>query len=159
VSAALGQSPTPDQERATKAEQPLVSLPKQLLTPGLLLLIDQEPAYGYELVQRLAAFGVGAADHGSIYRALNVMESGGLVSSQWERSPSGPRRRRYCATREGRQLLCRWASSLEQADELIRAFLGRWRAGAGASHTNGVNGRNGATDRDALAETEASVAR
>ena len=140
VSGALGQFPTPDHGRVTKAEQPLVSLPKQFLTPGLLLLIDEEPAYGYELVQRLAAFGVGAADHGSIYRALNVMESGGLVSSQWERSPSGPRRRRYCATPEGRQLLSRWAGSLEQADELIRAFLGRWRTGAGAPHTNGVVG-------------------
>ena len=159
VSAALGQQPTPDQYRATKAEQPLVSLPKQFLTPGLLLLIDEEPAYGYELVQRLAAFGVGAADHGSIYRALNVMESGGLVSSQWERSPSGPRRRRYCATLEGRQLLCRWAGSLEQADELIRAFLGRWRDGSQAAQTNGVNGSNGTTDRSEVAATEATIAR
>ena len=155
----MGQFPTPDQYRATKAEPPLVSLPKQLLTPGLLLLIDEEPAYGYELVQRLAAFGVGAADHGSIYRALNVMESGGLVSSQWERSPSGPRRRRYCATSEGRQLLCRWAASLEQADELIRAFLGRWLDGAPALHINSVNGSNGTTDHSVLAETEATIAR
>jgi PadR family transcriptional regulator PadR len=159
VSAALGQYPTPDHERATKAEQPIVSLPKQFLTPGLLLLIDEEPAYGYELVKRLAAFGVGAADHGSIYRALNVMESGGLVSSQWERSPSGPRRRRYCATREGRQLLCRWASSLEQADELIRAFLGRWRDGADVRHADGVVGSNGVTATGSVSETPAAISR
>lgn len=149
----MGQYSTPDDERAAKAELPLVCLPKQFLTPGLLLLIDEEPAYGYELVQRLAGFGVGAADHGSIYRALNVMESGGLVSSQWERSPSGPRRRRYCATAEGRQLLCRWASSLEQADELIRAFLGRWRDGADAPHTNGLAAHAGSS------ETSAAISR
>ena len=159
VSAALGQYPTPDQQRVTRADLPLVSLPKQFLTPGLLLLIDEEPAYGYELVQRLAAFGVGAADHGSIYRALNVMESGGLVSSQWERSPSGPRRRRYCATQEGRQLLFRWAGSLEQADELIRAFLGRWRNGAAAAQTNGFNGSNGVTAHGGVSETSAAVSR
>lgn len=153
----MGEYPTPGHERATKAEQPLVTLPKQFLTPGLLLLIDEEPAYGYELVQRLAALGVGAADHGSIYRALNVMESGGLVSSQWERSPSGPRRRRYCATREGRQLLCRWATSLEQADELIRAFLARWRDGADVQHTDGVVGSNGVTAPGSVSETPAAI--
>lgn len=164
-------NPTPDQQRVTKADLPLVSLPKQFLTPGLLLLIDEEPAYGYELVQRLAAFGVGAADHGSIYRALNVMESGGLVSSQWERSPSGPRRRRYCATPEGRQLLCRWAGSLEQADELIRAFLGRWRDRADTPHSNGGigsnginisnrgNGSNGITAHGSPSETPAAISR
>ena len=169
VSAALGQYPTPDHEQVTKAEQPLVSLPKQFLTPGLLLLIDEEPAYGYELVQRLAAFGVGAADHGSIYRALNVMESGGLVSSQWERSPSGPRRRRYCATNEGRQLLSRWATSLEQAGSLIGAFLERYRSDAdgaidrvqatkGGHPINGVNGTSDMSQR-VSAETEVIVAR
>lgn len=154
----MGQYSTPDHERPTRAAPPLVSLPKQFLTPGLLLLIDEEPAYGYELVQRLAAFGVGAADHGSIYRALNVMETGGLVSSQWERSPSGPRRRRYCATREGRQLLRRWAASLEQADELIRGFLGRWRDGADAPYTSCADDSNGTNNRGALRETRASAA-
>lgn len=153
----MGEYPTPDHERVAKAEQPIVTLPKQFLTPGLLLLIDEEPAYGYELVQRLAALGVGAADHGSIYRALNVMESGGLVSSQWERSPSGPRRRRYCATREGRQLLCRWASSLEQADELIRAFLARWRDGSDVRHTDGIVGSNGVTAPGSVSETPAAI--
>jgi DNA-binding PadR family transcriptional regulator len=87
------------------------------------------------------------------------MEAGGLVSSQWERSPSGPRRRRYCATRQGRQLLCRWAGSLEQADELICAFLVRFRAGAETAHANGVNESNGTTDHTAFAETEASLVR
>ena len=163
-------NPTPDQTAVTKADVPLVSLPKQFLTPGLLLLIDKEPAYGYELVQRLAAFGVGAADHGSIYRALNVMESGGLVSSQWERSPSGPRRRRYNATAEGRQLLSRWASSLEQAGSLIGAFLERYRSDAdgaidrvqptnSAHAINGVNGANKIESQRATAETKVIVAR
>ncbi|MBV8528518.1 MAG: helix-turn-helix transcriptional regulator [Candidatus Dormibacteraeota bacterium] len=150
----MGQPPLLDHNRAAKAEAPRVFLPKQFLTPGLLLLIDEQPAYGYELVQRLAAFGVGAADHGSIYRALNVMESGGLVSSQWERSPSGPRRRRYVATDLGRQLLCRWATSLEQAGELIQAFLGRFREGQDLPAGNDVNGSNGDADRRVLAETQ-----
>ncbi|MGH7687036.1 MAG: PadR family transcriptional regulator [Candidatus Dormibacteria bacterium] len=108
-----------------------MSLPKQLLTPSLLLLIDSDPAYGYELQQRLAAFGVGSADRGTIYRALNVMEAGGLVASRWERSRSGPRRRRYHATDEGRRLLRSWAASLQHADDLIREFLDRYRSGVG----------------------------
>lgn len=155
----MGQHPTPDHERATKADAPLVNLPKQLLTPSLLLLIDEEPAYGYELVQRLAALGVGSADHGSMYRALNVMESIGLVSSQWERSPNGPRRRRYHATVEGRRLLARWAGSLEQVDDLIRAFLGRWRVGADGPMTGGLNGRNGVSPHDDVEETTPTLAR
>lgn len=146
----MGQFPTPDRQRATKADTPLVSLPKQFLMPSLLLLIDEQPAYGYELLQRLAAFGVGAADHGTICRALNVMEASGLVSSEWERSPNGPRRRRYHATDDGRRLLNRWAHSLEQADGLIRGFLERWRSGAGSATPISLDVSNGA-DESAIA--------
>lgn len=127
----MSQQHTPDRERTAKAGPALLCLPKQFLTPSLLLLIDEEPAYGYELLQRLATFGVSSGDHGAIYRSLNVMEAGGLVSSSWERSPSGPRRRRYCVTDEGRRVLKCWSSSLEQAEGLIRRFLDRYSCAAG----------------------------
>jgi len=78
----------------------VLGLPKQFLTPCLLLLIDEEPAYGYELLNRIGTLGVAAIDHGTVYRCLNVMESLGLVQSQWEHSSSGPRRRRYHITPE-----------------------------------------------------------
>ena len=121
----MGQHPTSDRERTAEGRV-LLCLPKQFLAPSLLLLIDEEPAYGYELLQRLAAFGVSSTDHGAIYRALNVMETDGLVSSSWERSSSGPRRRRYRATDEGRRVLVCWSTSLERADGLIRRFLDRY---------------------------------
>ncbi len=111
-------------------------LPKQFLTPCLLLLIDEDPAYGYELHQRVTMLGVNGTDHGTVYRNLNVMESDGLVSSVWERSSSGPRRRRYRVTPEGRQLLADWARSLELAGHLIQGFLSRWRRDGIAPETH-----------------------
>lgn len=143
------QLPTPDPERTPKADTPLLCLPKRFLTPSLLLLIDEEPAYGYELLQRLATFGVSSADHGAIYRALNVMDAGGLVSSSWEHSPSGPRRRRYHVTDEGRRVLLRWSTSFERAEGLIRRFLDRYAASASGARRTEIDGAMTSDERTA----------
>ena len=72
--------------------------PKNYLRPCLLLLLGEEPAYGYELREKLAPMSPSPWDMGTVYRALNNMEEDGLVVSSWERSAEGPRRRRYDIT-------------------------------------------------------------
>lgn len=110
--------------------------PRTFLRPCVLLLLDEEPAYGYELRERLRAFVSESWDHGTIYRLLNTMEQEGLVSSAWERSSAGPQRRRYILTAEGREVLVGWAQALEGIRGLLTSFLERcgrdieahWRA-------------------------------
>ncbi|MHB8719575.1 MAG: PadR family transcriptional regulator [Candidatus Dormibacteria bacterium] len=100
--------------------------PRNYLRPCLLLVIGEEPAYGYELRDRLEPLAPGHWDPGTVYRTLNVMEEDELVHSTWERSMEGPRRRRYEITDKGRGVLDSWARELCGMRDNIVDFLARY---------------------------------
>ncbi|GIK09143.1 MAG: hypothetical protein JETCAE02_12150 [Anaerolineaceae bacterium] len=80
---------------------------KGLLTFWLLLLLNEKPAYPYEMsaeVTRLSE-GMISADGNSIYRAVSRFEEMGLVASKSGESKLGPPRKYYSLTDEGRGLL------------------------------------------------------
>lgn len=101
--------------------------PKNILRAWLLLLLDESPAHGYDLVERLEGVGVGR-DAGSLYRALRGLEHEGLVRSTWEASLIGPDRRCYVVTDEGRQRLRAWVRILESTQHSVSVFLDRCRS-------------------------------
>src|SRR5438034_9919232 len=76
-------------------------LPRNFLRLCLLLLLREQPAHGYELLERLRSFGFVRDDPGGLYRALRVLERDGLVRSAWKPSQAGPERRIYALTRAG----------------------------------------------------------
>src|SRR5919198_1277095 len=82
-------------------------LPRNFLRPCLLLLLREQPAHGYELLERLRPLGFTRDDPGGLYRALRALERDGLVASEWEVSDLGPDRRTYQLTREGMEELHR----------------------------------------------------
>ncbi len=102
------------------------ALPKNFLRPCLLLLLREQPAHGYELLDRLRAFDFESSDPGGLYRALRKLEDEGLVRSAWEPSSSGPARRIYEITRAGMEELHRRAKGLAEARGTLDAFLGRY---------------------------------
>jgi DNA-binding PadR family transcriptional regulator len=108
--------------------------PKNFLRPCLLLLLDEQPDYGYELRDR-----------------LNAMEDEGLVASRWEPSPSGPQRRRYEMTADGRAVLTHWARGLEEVRGLLIGFLERYERDRQAHLRSAPP--NGATANGATAES------
>lgn len=101
--------------------------PKNILRAWLLLLLNESPAHGYDLVERLEGVGVGR-DAGSLYRALRGLEHEGLVRSAWEASLIGPDRRCYVVTDEGRERLRAWVGILETVQSSVAAFLDRCRS-------------------------------
>ena len=95
---------------------------KPLSLHTLLALVDQ-PAHGYELLERLSAEGgMPGPDPGLLYRTLRQMEADGLLRSAWDTAGQGPARRLYEVTAEGVDLLHAWAGRVR----LIRARLGRF---------------------------------
>ena len=80
------------------------ALPKSFLHPCLLLLLKEQPGYGYDLVSRLKKLGIDD-DSASVYRALRVLEEKRAVSSSWKTSSSGPARRIYDLTTAGEEQL------------------------------------------------------
>ncbi len=103
-----------------------VAMPKNFLQPCLLLLLREQPAHGYELLERLRAFGFERSDPGRLYRSLQKLEDAGLVRSAWEASSSGPARRIYEITRAGMADLHEKAKGLVGTRGTLDHFLGRY---------------------------------
>lgn len=80
-------------------------LPRSYLRAALLVLVAPGPSHGYELLEQLPDLGLRAIDTGGLYRMLRTMEQQGSLESWWEDSSSGPPRRTYSLTSEGRAAL------------------------------------------------------
>jgi poly-beta-hydroxybutyrate-responsive repressor len=108
-------------------EQVAPALPRNFLRMCLLLLLREQPAHGYDLLQRLAAFGYDRSDPGAIYRTLRALEEDGFVHSAWEPSASGPDRRIYDLTRPGMESLHEQAKAVSAGSQVLGAFFSRYQ--------------------------------
>ncbi len=95
--------------------------------PSILYLLWDGPKHGYELMASLPELGFvqGAADPGAIYRTLRVMEDNELVHSEWDTTGTGPAKRTYTLTDEGREHLSCWRDALKQRRDSLDAFIRR----------------------------------
>ncbi|THB63336.1 MAG: PadR family transcriptional regulator [Desulfovibrio sp.] len=97
--------------------------------PSVLMALLEGSSYGYELIQKLSDFGFmrGDAPPGMVYRHLRQMEEEGMVSSQWDAEGTGPARRNYTITDQGRETLEAWIVFMERQAEAMLAFVERYR--------------------------------
>jgi PadR family transcriptional regulator len=98
-------------------------LPRNWLVPYLLLILRDWSSYGFDMLERLQAFGFAAMNPGSLYRILRQMEKDGMVSSAWDTSNAGPARRMYTLTDAGEEYLKVWARSLHHYQDMTNAWL------------------------------------
>jgi poly-beta-hydroxybutyrate-responsive repressor len=98
--------------------------------PALLLLLREQPAHGYELLERLPELLADERiDMGNLYRVLRRLEEDGLVRSEWDADAPGPAKRIYELTDEGRALLDAWAEAIRAGQDTLAAFLSRYEDG------------------------------
>ena len=97
--------------------------PTNWLVPVMLLSLREWNSYGYELMERTAAFWDEAINSGTMYRTLRQMEKNGDIESTWETSENGPARRMYSITDAGEAYLELWMASLRQSQRNMDAFL------------------------------------
>ena len=93
---------------------------------ALLALIEraEEPLYGYQIAKELDSFQGGLpVKQGTLYPVLRALEAGGLLTSEVEPSVSGPPRRYYSVTDEGRQALELWRGAWVRTREFVDAVL------------------------------------
>ena len=83
---------------------------KGLLTFWLLLLLSQRKAYPYEMKSAIIDLSQNtiSAEENSIYRALNRLAQYGIVESEMRLSETGPNRRYFSLTDDGKELLVRF---------------------------------------------------
>jgi PadR family transcriptional regulator, regulatory protein PadR len=94
--------------------------------PAVLLLLRERPVHGYELLEQLPDLTGERVDMGNLYRFLRLLESDGIVRSDWDDRAAGPSKRIYELTDEGRALLDQWASALQDSQTRLDGFLTRY---------------------------------
>ncbi len=95
----------------------------------LLSVVDKsnEPMYGYQIARLLEEYSGDTSfmKQGALYPVLHSLENSGLLESKVEPSVSGPPRRYYEITNEGRDMLVSWQSVWKQMKSFVdRAIKG-----------------------------------
>lgn len=90
---------------ANRAARFELAPPRHFVLPAILLLLSEEPGYGYQLVKDLEQLRFGRIDRPSVYRALSQLESDALVASWLEAPAAGQTRRVYGLTELGARML------------------------------------------------------
>jgi DNA-binding PadR family transcriptional regulator len=105
----------------------------QYLSLCLLLLLSRKNSYGYELLERLgkATFTMRIPGPGTVYKNLRMLEEHKFLKSDWVTKSSGPAKRVYKITREGREILEAWSVSLRQHKKALEDFLAEYQKSAG----------------------------
>ena len=89
----------------------------------LLAVIDEGPAYGYEMTKRLRARGLAIVGEGSIYPLLGRLERDGLVETYRAASNGGPPRKYYRLSAEGQRALEVGVSEWRESRDAVDAVL------------------------------------
>jgi PadR family transcriptional regulator PadR len=94
----------------------------------LLAVLDRstEDLYGYEIAKRLQKANEGEAlfKEGTVYPVLRALSANGLLTSRIVPSYSGPPRRYYRITAEGRAVLKDWSAIWRQTRNFVDRFTG-----------------------------------
>jgi poly-beta-hydroxybutyrate-responsive repressor len=116
-------------EPEKKRRSPRQGKRERYMQPSILLGLYPRPSYGYELIQNIQKFGFveGQAPPGMIYRHLHQLEGDGLVSSEWNTEATGPAKRMYYLTEEGKEMLALWVEYMERQAEALSAFVDQYR--------------------------------
>jgi PadR family transcriptional regulator PadR len=96
--------------------------PKNWLTPVALVVLREQPSFGYELMERLEEFGFEQINPGTLYETLRQMEKEGLCKSEWETSTSEPARRMYSITNDGEAYLTTWTEECKKYQLVLDSF-------------------------------------
>ena len=98
----------------------------RLLRPAVLAMLARQKTHGYDVVQQLKELEMFAEvppDTSGVYKALKSMEEEGLISSCWEFGDTGPAKKQYALTKDGKACLKRWAETLQAYRSQIDGLL------------------------------------
>jgi DNA-binding PadR family transcriptional regulator len=98
----------------------------KLIQPAVLAILAEKALHGYRIVQSLTSmpmFQGHKPDNTGVYRFLNAMEARGLLTSAWDTSDSGPAKKLFDLTAQGRKCLAKWVVTLREYREQIGQLL------------------------------------
>lgn len=113
------------------------------MEPALLAALSVSEGHGYDLARAVEEMTAGEVvpDAGGLYRILRRLEDDGFVTSQWQEGDSGPQRRSYRITADGRSLLAHWVKHLEERRRTLDVLLDVVRSVAPPAEAGTSSGR------------------
>ena len=92
----------------------------------ILSVLSERPNHGYAIAREIESRSRNAllAGEGALYPALRVLERTGQVVSRWEMQESGPARRIYQLTDDGRGKLAAQILAWRQFSEAVNTVIG-----------------------------------
>jgi PadR family transcriptional regulator PadR len=100
---------------------------KGVLDGCVLSIIEKESVYGYELSKKLQKAGLDDVSEGTIYPVLLRLQKNGYIRGEMRPSESGPNRKYYSLTDDGRaalgELALEWARIAGPVSELMQRRL------------------------------------
>ncbi len=87
----------------------------------ILRVIFEKPTYGYNIINRIEeiSYGRHTIKSGTMYTTLRRMETEQLITSQWKKSTSGPDKREYHATTQGKNYLKHYLEMIIERKKMI----------------------------------------
>jgi PadR family transcriptional regulator, regulatory protein PadR len=110
--------------RMASGERRRSELLRGVLDLCLLAVMQEGPAYGYEMTKRLRARGLAIVGEGSIYPLLGRLERDGLVDTYRAASNGGPPRKYYRASGAGQRAIATGVEEWRAARDAVDAVLG-----------------------------------
>lgn len=103
----------------------LARLRRGAVEPCVLTLLASGPAYSHDIVRTLAGVPGMVTSEGTVYPMLSRLRRAGLVQTSWRESPTGPPRRYYELTAEGRHAVAAfaeaWPTFRHGVDQIVSA--------------------------------------
>lgn len=99
----------------------LTHLRRGALEHCVLAVLAARPRYGLEIARELGATLI--QGEGTLYPLLGRMRRAGLVEPTWQESTTGPPRRYYSLTRDGRDALTSFAATWEPFRDAVDSAL------------------------------------
>ena len=109
--------------RMAMAADELSQLRRGALEYCVLALLAHEQRYGFDIVRTLGSIDGMVTGEGTLYPLLSRLKKDGHVTTTWRESESGPPRKYYAITAEGRHALAdfttQWRLFRDAVDDIL----------------------------------------
>ena len=95
---------------------------KGFLEFPVLLIIGAKPTYAPDILKQLKNANLLVVE-GTLYPLLSRLKSSGLVEYEWQESKSGPPRKMYTITTEGKEALSQLEASWKSLDDSVNTLI------------------------------------
>jgi len=99
---------------------------KGFLEFPVLLIIGAKPTYAPDILKQLKGANLLVVE-GTLYPLLSRMKRFGLVTYSWEESKSGPPRKMYTITTQGKEALAQLETSWKSLDTSVNTLIKHYK--------------------------------